>query len=1259
MTSFDIKKFDSKKNMYIKASAGTGKTYTIQQIVAKLLKEDPELTLDKILIVTFTEKAAGELKDRIRSKLEDEQLLEHLAVVDDAPIYTIHSFCQQTLEEFSFTANKPSDLGLIDEGEISSFLGRWIRDKMPESPLYQKALFCSDGGINQTFQKMIETAQKKYYLDSKGQEVPDIITLDKVQEGQTVDKFTAKDLTRLSGSDYNKKDLNFILNFYDQINNTEITTETPVLETRIPDAVAEFDANMNEFLQEIADEKAAIEAKQQERYSDGRKKQLEQIDDYLNSDRMNLAQKKLLAVLKDSKYASPRQIELFEYFEGLKAIKKNIEVFVKDIEEQLESALFQKNLPEIYKAWNEEKARNKTQSFDDMIRNVRESICEKDSKLKEVLKQKYRFAIIDEFQDTNQRQWDIFRSIFMEDNDHSIYVVGDPKQSIYAFQGADLNVYTRAINEIEQGTVKVEAGEAYSLDTNWRSTKLMIEGCNALFRKNENSDFFNGNSFEFTDSLSPEGDDEKPAALYYNSQTENWEETKPFWVPEFFEIVDENVQKLGTEPVSFAEYCVSKIADFCTFVEKDGKRKTKLQVFKKCVVDGKKVNLLGNVSFGDFAVLCKSKAEMDYIKNSLAEAGIPYSHYKEGNLFSGLECCHWISLFKAVNAESFTGRDRKLLNEALFTEFFKVPLDKVEDSRYDEPDCAERMMLIQWHILAQKRLWPQLLEKIFEDSKIETRLSKLDKLSVLSKYRQIGDYCIDYLCNNNCSLEELINHLILLSARKSSAEDDDGDLVAKGTDLNCVQIMTIHASKGLEFPVVILPTGFKGPRDNKEGVYFYHYNDQLHVTSDTLQKKQEAKENNLEVMRLFYVAYTRALSLIISPWNCSGEWEELKNAYENSDAKVSDSYLNIEKKNPFDYDPQKEKEKVAAIIAAKSAEAEDSFTEENQRRVNQKLSAELKQMKTSKLSYSVLTHGKPVTETISENSNGNEEADDEYDLENLSHLDLNSQQVFGPYDSTKCVEIIKNYPKGAVIGNAVHQVFEFAPFKEAGNLTLEDALKNGKINGLVTESFREQNLEIDENDSKKWKKQTVEILWNTLNAKLPVILGKNSEAETFSLNELEDDCYLAEVEFNMNPEIQQNQDYMKDYFNGFIDLLFVRNVNGEKVYSIADWKTDTFESPELYASGYVLKEHTDKHYSIQRVLYTYCLIQWLKQFYPEKSEEQIFQENFGGVYYIFVKGCVAGTGNGIYSHTWESWGNIKQAFDLIIKERVGNRQIVR
>ena len=412
-------------------------------------------------------------------------------------------------------------------------------------------------------------------------------------------------------------------------------------------------------------------------------------------------------------------------------------------------------------------------------------------------------------------------------------------------------------------------------------------------------------------------------------------------------------------------------------------------------------------------------------------------------------------------------------------------------------------------------------------------------------------------------------------------------------------------------------------------------------------------------MRLFYVAYTRALSLIISPWNCSGEWEELKNAYENSDAKVSDSYLNIEKKNPFDYDPQKEKEKVAAIIAAKSAETEDSFTEENQRRVNQKLSAELKQMKTSKLSYSVLTHGKPVTETISENSNGNEEADDEYDLENLSHLDLNSQQVFGPYDSTKCVEIIKSYPKGAVIGNAVHQVFEFAPFKEAGNLTLEDALKNGKINGLVTESFREQNLEIDENDSKKWKKQTVEILWNTLNAKLPVILGKNSEAETFSLNELEDDCYQAEVEFNMNPEIQQNQDYMKDYFNGFIDLLFVRNVNGEKVYSIADWKTDTFESPELYASGYVLKEHTDKHYSIQRVLYTYCLIQWLKQFYPEKSEEQIFQENFGGVYYIFVKGCVAGTGNGIYSHTWESWGNIKQAFDLIIKERVGNRQIVR
>lgn len=100
----NIEKFDPRKNLFIEASAGTGKTYTIQQIVAKLVSEG--CPLKKILIVTYTEKAAGELKDRIRKKMEEvldkdgterstiEKFERALRSIDNAAIFTIHSFCQ-------------------------------------------------------------------------------------------------------------------------------------------------------------------------------------------------------------------------------------------------------------------------------------------------------------------------------------------------------------------------------------------------------------------------------------------------------------------------------------------------------------------------------------------------------------------------------------------------------------------------------------------------------------------------------------------------------------------------------------------------------------------------------------------------------------------------------------------------------------------------------------------------------------------------------------------------------------------------------------------------------------------------------------------------------------------------------------------------------------------------------------------------------------------------------------------------------------
>ena len=108
-------------------------------------------------------------------------------------------------------------------------------------------------------------------------------------------------------------------------------------------------------------------------------------------------------------------------------------------------------------------------------------------------------------------------------------------------------------------------------------------------------------------------------------------------------------------------------------------------------------------------------------------------------------------------------------------------------------------------------------------------------------------------------------------------------------------------------------------------------------------------------------------------------------------------------------------------------------------------------------------------------------------------------------------------------------------------------------------------------------------------------------------------------------------------------------------YSVLDWKSDSLNDSDLisYSDSKSLKKHTDNHYSIQRVLYSYCLIKWLNKMYNEASLEETFNKHFGGVYYVYIRGCNKDTGNGIYAQTWASFADLKKAYQEIIKAEIG------
>ena len=1209
----NIEKFDPRKNLFIEASAGTGKTYTIQQIVAKLVSEG--CPLKKILIVTYTEKAAGELKDRIRKKMEEvldkegtdrstaEKFERALRGIDNAAIFTIHSFCQKALKEFAYEAGRPFDLAMVDDKSVKTMISAWARDKWPNDELYRTILQSASAAdsLERSLTEKLSAAINMY----KGETADgkENIVIDRAEESmfETAPK-----------------------NFADLLSNRLIADNLKILERhRDLGFTKTGGTTVKDFIDALKE------------WEDG----------------ATLFNGK---IFKASKTLESWPAEAYNAFLFFKEFKDDLKAISSDIfRVQIQEFLYSQIKP-LFEEWQKYKSDNKKQSFNDMILSVHSAVLNRGangeaSELCKRLREQYRYAIIDEFQDTNQLQWDIFKEIFLEAKDHSIFVVGDPKQSIYSFQGADVNVYLKATKEINNGQ---------DLKSNFRSTNSIIEACNRLFAC---KDFF-GEGMTFNPSYAP-GEDpdgdlgnkklQKPNAKFYNENSGNWEESAPFWISE--NSVTSN---------NFAQTCVEKIIECCTYIDsKEGKR-TKLQVFNKNPKNSE--DIYRNVTFRDFAVLARTRSEMEDIEESMKHAGVPYTRYKDDNLFYGRECAEWISLFKAIDANDFSAWNRRILNEALITDFFAVDLGDVESEFFDDPFSKQRQMICHWKELANQRRFAEMQESIYGESEVEKRLSDLSKLQEFTKLRQIGNYAINYLYNHSCTLDDLIRHLQDLASLTGDADDQDGNLVAKGTDFDAVQVMTIHASKGLEFPVVISAAGFKQLNKSTSGPYLYHAGDTIRLGYGAAAKEARQAEELQEWARLFYVDFTRASSILMLPrysnWFDSDGF--LKEDFRFLAASLKKFCADKDNANLFtvmptakewDYFIEKDlKSKVQKKILAPAKElSEKQLEESDDAELKQKERIQALQKNVGKLaimqhSYSTLAGKKESSLSIDEEANLDKEGSAE--ANHYAGEDIES-------DSSR-IEASIRYPRCSKIGNALHEIFELSKFKEIGlsHENAESLYGSAELSMLVEETFKKQSLPIWDH-KEDWTRHTLDILWNTLNASLPAIEAGRKSGESFALKSLDENSRKAEVQFNLNATTDDSgeaSEYLQSICKGFIDLVFMRHdTQGQLRFSIVDWKSDVMADGD-YSPASVQKK-VDEDYSVQRVLYCYCLVKWLKQFYgagdgnAPLTESEIFDKFFGGMYYVFVRGCKAGTESGIYAHTWENFAALEKSYSNIRK----------
>lgn len=1221
--------FDPSQSMFIEASAGTGKTYTIQQIVARLICDGTKL--DQILIVTYTEKAAGELKDRIRKKIKevldnkhlvkdvgDELGNEKLALfetalreLDGAQIFTIHSFCQKTLKTYAYDAWRPFDMQLVDDALVKNILQRKIRDEWPNDPEFQTLLRCYENAednadnteskglktVIEDIENILSNAISKYYLDHEGNER--IINISKSDEElkEYAKVRDCNDLLKIN-------EFNIIFNTLKTHINYYLSKPTSKPGKRTVQAMIELITNWKSPETLISGYPSAYK------------------QDWNWPDELADAYTKLL-----------------EIKERLANSRNTYKIY--------RNCFLYHQLPKLYLEWRKEKLDHKLESYQDMITVVHQAIVlDRDNTLKEELRKTYAYAIIDEFQDTNRLQWDIFKTLFFEDTDqnrvpdHAIFVVGDPKQSIYAFQGADLTVYEEATQTI---------GNGKRLSTNYRSTNEIIEACNCLFDSEKGSEFFG----DFSGSASPQ----PPKA-----QTEfDHIPSKPVWL-----------SKDRIREDEFAKLAAQKIVECCTKTP-DGN--TRLRVFDK-----QNATQLRDVSFKDFAILARTRTEFPPIESELKKLGIPFTRYKDDNLFNSRECMQWIALFKAIDAEDFTAYNRRLLSEALLTDFFPAietgrridcglhntsvitqrrKLLSVIEKAYDDPQCKERLQIAKYHALARKFRWAEMLECIYRESHIETQTARdLSKLQSLAKFQQIGNYSIEYLYAHRCTLKELVKHLNNLMKNAEQTSDKDGNLVARNTDFDAVQLMTIHASKGLEFPIVIGVAGFKGYNIQAKGPYTYHEHNDKYLGFNDIAKNNQKGEDILEWHRLFYVAYTRASALMVLPRYPLTKYKDnefLVNSL-SAFAKQDNFWAEI----TLSAQPRSElKAEVLNILNTNSQSANqcDMALQVQQKAAIQALQNSLGKKSLIQHSYSTLADKvqlkkvDPDPEAIDSNGKSTDRASDgeepgEEALYRLEpNVDLHPKHICHECDYQPGCDAISDadYPKGKQLGNAIHEVFEMMDFTKAQS-SLSEFQDDPEVNDLIERTYAKYGLTLSNHPS--WRTVTSEFVWKTLNAKLPAIEGGNDAHCPFSLKDLKEDEHFAEVEFFLEGALIRDNNILEtgEYFSkGFMDLIFVRELNGTKRYAILDWKSDRMECDE-YAQPKALKTKVDREYAVQRVLYAYCLIKWLKQFYRELSESEIFERHFGGIYYAFVRGTASNTSNGIYAQTWDSYQTLENSY---------------
>lgn len=1141
MTQFSADKVALKGLNLIEASAGTGKTFTLAELYCRLVIEQA-LEVSQILVVTYTRAATEELRGRLRQRLVDERLrlsqdeasdpkaLKRLKLAiqsfDEAAIYTIHGFCQRALQDFAFESGHFFDMEMVTDEEA-------IKQAV----------------VDDFWRREVSTADPEFahYLLRQKQ--------------------TPETLLRAVGNLPGKPYLNYLPLPDVDPDNARLQAET------------DFESLKQCWLNYSAEVIAMVTdnnlLKANSYRSDWVQNWLQMLVEMLNQDSLpdqvfeqfnRFTREKLEPALKKNQTLPdhPFWSHAQRFLESHQKLTASRELQLQHLRRRLADYLCEE-LPK-------RKLQNKMQAFDDLLLNLQQGLQgSQGEQLAARIREQFQAALIDEFQDTDPIQYDCFYRIF-SDSGHPVFFVGDPKQAIYSFRGADIFTYLNAKRASEQ---------EFNLDTNWRSHPLLVQAVNSLFERVEQPFIYDEIPFHPVKSAR-----ENKPALTIDGQA---------GAPLAFVWLDaeQDLINKGDMHAWAAAHTADQIVELIAQSNAG-----------KVILTDKQDNSRP-LNGGDIAVLVRSHTQASAIQQALRLRGVNSVQQSRDNVFQSQQA---VMLERVLMAVANPGNDR-LIATALATPLFaRTALQIYELQQDDNAWLAETDAFVSLHERWRQKGFIVMLRSLMVELDVQRRLlAQPDGERQLTNLMHLAELIQAYASRRNSSIEAILNWFA--GQRQSSAATQDAAQIRLESDEQLVKVITIHTSKGLEYPVVFCPfLWHHGKPPQKPAILTFHRGDDNEACvafgepGFSVAEPVVEQEERAEDLRLLYVALTRARERCIINWGAAKESQKtamFSLLHGNKDKADAAGMLEDLSQLAAQYPDNIAVQKAEPVTTAQRIIQSDKGEQLKAR----EFTTEIKKV-WQVSSFSGLTRGHSVEQP-------------DYDAETAT-LDW-------PQSAEHRMDRF-GFPRGANAGTCLHSLFEHWDFQGT----------DVEWQQLVHKTLIQYGIDSD------WTPVVMDWLQSVVKAPLSAdsaltldAINPDKRLDEMAFYFPVNDLTVSRLKRTLQPFLdsvpvlervlkQLNFADIQGFMKGFIDLVF--EYDGR--FYVADYKSNWLGDKAAQYHQAALDDAMVMHgYPLQYLIYSLALHRYLKTRLPDYDPDT----HFGGVYYLFIRGMQPDWGQaGVY-----------------------------